>query len=350
MFNLKDKIMKKSVPIMFHLLFWIFTGLLVTLVFQLMSIFSATVGGGGGPDFFEILSFQVKVLPVGACIFYASFFSLDYFVKKPVRFTWLAVGYIILTLVFLLPAMYANAKGSRKTDFLEIILVFFPVLYFNVFGFLFKTFIEWINDRKIKAELEKDKVTSQLELLKSKINPHFLFNTLNNIDVLIMKEPAKASEYLKKLSEILRFMLYETGIEKILLSKEIEYIRKYIDLQKIRTANQDFVKFEITGDPEGKLVAPMIFIHFIENAFKFASNKKIDSAVNISFNISDNKLSFLCSNHKSISEELLAEKNGLGINLIKQKLELIYRNNYNLQIKDENNWFSVNLEIQLDEH
>ncbi len=334
---------------MFHLLFWIFTCLLVILVFQLMSIASSVLGGAG-PDINDIVDFLIRVLPVGACIFYASYFSLDYFVRKPVRFIWLALAYVLFTLVFLVPAIYINVKSSKKTDFLEFILFFFPVLYFNVFGFLFKTFIEWIKDKKIKAELEKDKIESQLELLKSKLNPHFLFNTLNNIDVLIQEEPNNASEYLKKLSEILRFMLYESNEDKIPLSKEIEYIRKYIDLQKIRTANHNFVKFEITGDPDDKIVAPMIFIHFIENAFKFASNKKIENAVNIKFEISNSKLSFFCSNHKNTSDETNPEKNGLGIHLIMQKLDLIYKKNYNLQINDEADWYNVNLEIKLDEH
>ena len=341
--------MRKSALIMFHLLFWIFTSLLVILVFQLMSLPSSVLGGGG-PSIKDNLATLLIILPIGACIFYASYFSLNYFVKRPTRFIWIAIGYIIFTLVFLIPAIVADLKSSRNPDFLASIMVFFPVLYFNVFGFLFKTFIEWIKDRKIKAELEKDKITSQLELLKSKLNPHFLFNTLNNIDVLIKEEPNKASEYLKKLSEILRFMLYESNVDKIPLTKEIEYIRKYIDLQKIRTANLDFVKFEIIGDPNGKIVAPMIFIHFIENAFKFASNKKIENAVNIKFEIMDNRLSFYCNNHKNISDESNSEKNGLGIYLIKQKLDLIYKKNYNLHINDEENWYNVNLEIQLDEH
>lgn len=341
--------MKKSALIMFHLLYWIFTSLLVILVFQLLSL-PSTVLGGGGPSIKDNLATLVIILPCGACIFYASYLSLNYFVRRPTRFIWIAIGYIIFTLVFLIPAIVADLKSSKNPDYLASIIVFFPVLYFNVFGFLFKTFIEWIKDRKIKAELEKDKITSQLELLKSKLNPHFLFNTLNNIDVLIQEEPNKASEYLRKLSEILRFMLYESNVDRIPLSKEIEYIRKYIDLQKIRTVNPDFVKFEITGDTNGKLVVPMIFIHFIENAFKFASNKKIENAVNIKFEIVDNKLSFYCNNHKNISDELNSEKNGLGINLIKQKLDLIYKKNYNLHIKDEDNWYNVNLEIQLDEH
>jgi two-component system, LytTR family, sensor kinase len=341
--------MKKSALIMFHLLFWVFTSLLVILIFQLISL-PASVLGGGGPSIKDNVATLLIILPIGGCLFYASYFSLNFFVKRPARFIWIAIGYIIFTLVFLIPAIVADLKSSRNPDFLASIIVFFPILYFNVFGFLFRTFIEWIKDRKIKAELEKDKIASQLELLKSKLNPHFLFNTLNNIDVLIQEEPNKASEYLRKLSEILRFMLYESNVDKISLTKEIEYIKKYIDLQKIRTANMDYVKFEITGDPDSKIVAPMIFIHFIENAFKFASNKKIENAVNIKFEISDNILSFYCNNHKNISDDLNSEKNGLGIYLIRQKLELIYKKNYNLHIKDEDNWYKVNLEIQLDEH
>lgn len=341
--------MKKSALIMFHLLFWIFTSLLVILVFKIISETSLLLGGGV-PKIKVNLAPLSTILPIGACIFYASYFSLYFFIRRHSRFIWLAIGYVMFTLFFLIPAVLIDIKSSRKPDLVISLFTFFPILYFNVFGFLFKTFIEWIKDRKIKAELEKDKIASQLELLKSKLNPHFLFNTLNNIDVLIQEEPGKASEYLKKLSEILRFMLYESNVDRIPLNKEIEYITKYIDLQKIRTANLDFVKFEIIGDPNGKIVAPMIFIHFIENAFKFASNKKIENAVNIKFEISDSRLSFYCSNHKNILDESNPEKNGLGIYLIKQKLDLIYNKNYNLHIKDEDNWFNVNLEIQFDEH
>jgi LytS/YehU family sensor histidine kinase len=94
----------------------------------------------------------------------------------------------------------------------------------------------------------------------------------------------------------------------------------------------------------------MIFIHLIENAFKYASNKKIENAVNIRFEITDKFLSFYCNNHKSIADETNPEKNGMGINLLKQKLDLIYKKNYNLNIIDEDNWYTVNLEIPIDEH
>jgi len=316
---------------------------MVILVFHLLALPASVLGGGGSPDIQETFLALLFTLPIGAIIFYSSYFSLNYFVKRTIRFIWFAICYAILISVL----VFIEKHDSGDVDTLDILIILFPVLYFNIFGFLFQTFIEWIKDRRIKAELEKDKVTSQLELLKSQINPHFLFNTLNNIDVLILDEPKKASDYLIKLSEILRFMLYETNTERVPLSKEIEYIEKYIELQKIRTLNDKFVGLEIVGKMKDRFIAPMIFIHFVENAFKYATNKKIENAIIIRLDISDNKMSFICKNHINHSDVTTQVNNGLGFNLIKQRLDLIYGMDYNLNVNNEDNWYIVNLEIQL---
>jgi hypothetical protein len=278
---------------------------------------------------------------IGACIFYFSYFSLNFFLKRPVQFVWILLFYILLGLIISLPADLFSEQAGWDLG---------PILYFNLCGFLFKACVEWIKDRKIRLELEKDRETSQLELLKSKIDPHFLFNNLNNIDVFIQEDPKQASEYLKKLSDILRFMLYEANTQKIPLNKELEYIHKYIDLQKIRTSNLNFVKFELNGDVTNKLISPMILIHFIENAFKFAGNKKIENAVVLRFDIIHNRLTFFCKNHISAAKELNHEINGLGIQLLKKKLDLLYKKDYKLNTSEENNWYIVNLQIPLDDH
>jgi two-component system LytT family sensor kinase len=342
--------MKKSVLVMFHLLFWIFSGLLVTLGFQLLSI-PAHIFGGKGPGILENLAVLSIVLPIGACIFYVSYFSLNFFIKQTSRFIWIALFYTLFVIVLIVNDKYGISTGSanetERIDFLSILLLLIPFLYFNTFGFLFRTFIEWFKDRKIKAELQKDKIESQLELLKSKLNPHFLFNTLNNIDILIQDEPNKASEYLKKLSEILRFMLYETNTERILLSNEIEHIKKYIDLQKIRTSNNDFVDLQVVGDSSDRQIAPMIFVHFIENAFKYATNKKIKNAISVKFEILDKSVSFMCKNHIDSIDLTTKEKNGIGIQLIKQRLDLVYKTDYVLNIVEKDSWYIVNLDIKL---
>jgi len=144
-------------------------------------------------------------------------------------------------------------------------------------------------------------------------------------------------------------MLYEANADKIPLTKEIEYTSQYIDLQKIRTANMNFVKFEVNGDASNKKISPMILIHFIENAFKYAGNKKINNAVEVRLDISEKHLSFFCKNHVSSTKDLGSTQKGLGIQLLTQKLDLIYKKDYKLVTKEENNWYIVQLEIALDE-
>lgn len=264
--------MTKSIVVIFHLFFWIFTGCFIDYLFQsaaLQTWFILNAHPAHGSFTVDTRSnFPVMIflLSIGAFVFYVSYFSLNFLLKRPWQLLWIIAFYVLYTLITSLPASLVSSQAFSTLG---------PALYFNSFGFLFKIFIEWLNDRKLKAELEKDKVTSQLELLKSKIDPHFLFNNLNNIDAFIKEDPQKASEYLRKLSDILRFMLYESNADKVPLAKEIEYISKYIDLQKIRTANASFVDFYLSGDINNREISPMILIYFIENAFKYASNKKI---------------------------------------------------------------------------
>lgn len=344
--------MKKSVLIMFHLLFWIFTCLLVMLVLHLLELGIGLLhirrhGVMDNTLLFNSI-FLLIVLPIGACIFYASYYSFNFFMKRPVRFNWIIISYILFIIVISLPGYWASQQGgSRNVNHLDgllsSLLFVAPILYFNFFGFLFRTFIEWIGDRKIKAELEKDNIISQLELLKLKINPHFLFNTINNIDILIQEDAIKASEYLNKLSDIMRFMLYETKEEKISLAKELSYIKKYIELQKIRTTNPNYVKHEVKGEVGNLLIEPMLFIPFIENAFKHAENKKVENAIRICFDISKDKIKFECENAFSVDNQLKNEHSGLGNELIQRRLDLLYPNKHTFEVENNNGFYKVKL-------
>ena len=150
---------------------------------------------------------------------------------------------------------------------------------------IIKGFITWFEEIQVKEALQLKNLSTELDLIKSQLDPHFLFNTINNIDTLLLNSPELASQYLNKLSDILRFMLFETKTDKIPLSKEIAYIEKYIELQKIRTSNSNFVNLAIKGDISNHTIPAMLFIPFIENAFKHVSNKKTDNAINITLEI-----------------------------------------------------------------
>ncbi|HXU26582.1 MAG TPA: histidine kinase, partial [Bacteroidia bacterium] len=169
--------------------------------------------------------------------------------------------------------------------------------------------------------------------------------TINNIDVMITKDAAQASAYLNKLSDIMRFMLYETKTEKIPLSKELTYIEKYIDLQKIRTSNINYVNYHVEGDGSNLVIAPMLFIPFIENAFKHAENKKLDNAVNVKLTLSKEMIIFECENKFSEGATNTDEQSGLGNELIAKRLQLLYPNKHTLSVNNKNLTYNVKLVV-----
>lgn len=244
-----------------------------------------------------------------------------------------------------------NDKSIDTSDLLSSIFVFTLITFtLGICGSVIRVFFKWFSDLKYRKELEKKNLQTELALLKSQISPHFLFNTLNNIDVLITKDSEKASVYMKKLSDILRFMLYETSDESIPMSLELEYIEKYIELQKIRTSNDSFVNFSVNGKADDLNIAPMIFIPFIENAFKHSSNKKAIDAIKIGFDFSNDSIKFSCENFKNKSATLIQKQSGLGVNLIKQRLNLLYKDKHTLKVENSEDKYLVTLAIQLNDN
>jgi two-component system LytT family sensor kinase len=329
--------------ILFHLAYW---GLILYRVFSI----NVPNGNAGFKNFYFNLWLG---LALGFVVFYIVYgFIFPYFIQKSKKVT--DVVHMLLLLIilgFMVGVPFLQAYFNQYQD--AVYRVDMSKLLWSLFGFsitaLFvKGFTTWILEIEYKQQLEKNNLESNLALLKARINPHFLFNTLNNIDVLIEKDAAVASTYLKKLSDILRFTLYESPSEIILLSKEADYIRQYIELQQIRTSNADFVKFNFEPDTDNLQIAPMLFIPFIENAFKYSSNKKIKDAVIISLGTKHNEVVFTCSNAYDANTKVQYEENsGLGLALIKSRLELLYPKNYKLVINKTTNRFNVNLSITL---
>jgi two-component system, LytTR family, sensor kinase len=208
-----------------------------------------------------------------------------------------------------------------------------------------KGFITWFNEIKLKEDLREKSHQMEMALIKSQFDPHLLFNTINNIDALILKDAVRASEYLNKLSDIIRFVLYETQDDKILLSRELEYITKYIALQKIRTANENYVHFTVTGTIGDKRIAPMVFIPFIENAFKHTTNKKLENAIKVSLIIEDDAIQLVCENKYDAKQPAQPTTGGLGNQLIQKRLDLIYSGRHRLEVFKTEELYSVHLTI-----
>lgn len=213
-------------------------------------------------------------------------------------------------------------------------------------GIGIRALVEYFNQKENKKELEKKNLESEINLLRSQINPHFLFNTLNNIDALIRKDPERASDLLIKLSTQMRYMLYDSNTHNIQLSSELEFINDYIDLQKLRFENENVVQLEIKGDVDNSFIPPMLFIPFIENAFKHCSNYDVDKAIDISIEVTDNLYLFKAKNLFEEKTEVSKDKtSGIGVQLTKRRLELLYPKMHKLEIKKEAGWYSLILKI-----
>ncbi len=238
-----------------------------------------------------------------------------------------------------------NLICHRDTNFISTPIIAFISLLFGSVGFIFKGFFTWSKEIKLKEELIEKTHKTEMALVKSQLDPHFLFNTINNIDILILKDPKEASNYLNKLSDIMRFMLFETKTNRIPLNNELRYIEKYIELQKIRTSNTNYVSYFVDGNPQGKYIAPMVFIPFIENAFKHCNNKKLKNAIAIEIGVTNKIITLRCTNKFNLYQKKKSDNHGLGNELIEKRLNLIYPDQHTLHITKTNNEYIVTLSI-----
>jgi two-component system, LytTR family, sensor kinase len=222
---------------------------------------------------------------------------------------------------------------------------YFPVLTAAVFGSFFCVIINWIRTLNQKTELDRQKLAVELDLLKSKLNPHFLFNTLNNIDSLIQQNPAEASSALIKLSDIMRYLTYETSSEVVDLRREIEYIRNFIDLYRIRIKTPDDICFEVHGDLN-IMIAPALFVPLIENAFKFASFRTGKPGVDIKLSSDNGIVVFEISNFFESNLNVADNgHSGYGLINLRTRLDLMYHEKYQLIIEPGDKSYHVILTI-----
>ncbi|MGC9345008.1 MAG: sensor histidine kinase, partial [Bacteroidales bacterium] len=184
------------------------------------------------------------------------------------------------------------------------------------------------------------------QLLRSKINPHFLFNTLNNINSLLEFNKDKARQSIIGLGDLMAYMVYEADVEYVPLDKEIKYIRDFIDLQSLRLEKDDFVEFNVEGDPSNLMIASMILIPFVENAFKYC-DKSICPGITIRINIEDSKLEFYSANR--VSTEINGNNNssGFGMDNVKKRLDQLYGQKHELSLNTDGNNYQVHLKIDL---
>ena len=353
--------MKKSIVVLIHIGFWLNYFLLISImlaVFYRSSSHSVdqTERIKNAFESLFLFAFLPSFITFYGCYYliFPKFLQQKKTLRSIIYGFLISIGTSIIVYILMryliesgqLMDMDKGGINGRSTAIRTILVMSFIASISGIAAMVIKGFITWVDEIKLKEELKWKNHETEMALVKAQLDPHFLFNTLNNIDVLILEDATKASNYLNKLSDILRFMLYETKTDTILLEKEIEYIEKYIELQKIRTSNANYINFQITGNPGNKTIAPMVFIQFIENAFKHSTNKKIDHAINVYLSIEKKTIRFVCKNKFDPKRKLKQGSNGLGNDLIQKRLNLIYPNKHTLELSNHCNLYTVNLIIQ----
>ena len=208
-----------------------------------------------------------------------------------------------------------------------------------------KLYFKQRGDRKRLEQLEKENLEQQLEYLKYQINPHFLMNTLNNIHALVDIDPEKSKQTILELSKMMRFVLYEGNKQVVPLDREIAFLQNYIQLMKLRYTDKVKITVDVPKNLPNKEVPPLMFITFVENAFKHGVSYRQASFIDIAISIGEDKLVFDCRNSRIPKED--DKHGGVGLANVKKRLELIYGNRYTLDIKDEQDTYTVKLSLPL---
>ena len=289
--------MKRPLVVLLHGGYWLIYLLLLSVTLTVI----ATQATRTTPNLLSFIPLIVLFVGPNLISFYSFYFLLfSRFLRRRKILPLIIFGSIICALsafsgLFLsLPFFgFGQRIFADAREFFTLLASFFGIAAIHgTIALVIRGFITWYDEIKLKEELTQRNFEMELALIKSQINPHFLFNTINNIDYLITKQPTLASAFLNKLSDILRYMVYETKTEKIPLAIELDYIEKYLELQKIRTHNPHYVNFKVAGEAGSLIIAPMILFPFIENAFKHTENKKSSNTIRIKVAIEKNKLVF----------------------------------------------------------
>jgi hypothetical protein len=232
--------------------------------------------------------------------------------------------------------------GKQHLDIVSIVL-FLMIISLSTVSSLIK---QWRTSEKKAAKAEADKARAKLSFLKAQINPHFLFNTLNNIYALAVTKDEKAADAVMKLSNIMRYVTDEVSEDFVSLEKEVASASDYIDLQKLRLNEKAKIDFKITGDIQGRKIAPLIFMSFIENSFKHGISSHEVSPVTIHIATDQKAVTLFCQN-KIFSHLRNTERPGIGIANARQRLQYLYANKHLLTITQEKGLYTVQLIVQM---
>jgi len=337
------------IPIRYHLLFW-----LIYFIFNFFRF--ATINN----DYWYSLKSNLIEFPLNIIITYFTIYYLipKFILKKKyleffLLFTFsLALFYLTrtgLNYILVSENIWPEAQGNQEPfTVIHVVELVIGAIYVIALVSAIKLTYDWVNEKKRNDDLQRMQLETELNFLKSQIQPHFFFNTLNNLYALVIKNSPKAPNVVMKLSEIMQYVLYEVKEPKISLMKSINYLYSYLELEKLRYGERVKSDISIEGDIDDIEIPPLLFLPFLENCFKHGTNHQTDINVNIAFVVKDNFLFFTVEND-FVKNDDTATKHGIGIENTKRRLQLLYGSSYSLKTRSKGNIYTVNLKLPLHE-
>lgn len=342
----KEFIIKKIGQLLLHILFWCGVLLFYTYFF-----------GSGTTNFSYVLSFSIFLMPITIATTYVSIYKLipDYLLKKKYflfglysLYTLIISAYLIVIsifygLIYLSDFKYDNMAPMTKNLLFIMVGVYLVTIIVSAFKLLKLN----LKNAKKTSELETKILETQLKLkeqelnyLKMQIHPHFLFNTLNTMYGFALKKADETPEMILKLSNLLDYLLYQVDKPFVLLTEEINHIKDYIELEKMRFNDTLNVVFDIENISETIKIAPMLLLPFIENSFKHGTLKNGLLKIKIDLSCTVETINFYIENNSS---KVKNTNKGIGLENMEKRLELLYKDNYDLKIDDDSESFKVKL-------
>ena len=274
---------------------------------------------------------------------YTLLFPIYYLKKKKIKYFFLVILIIVIVIIISRITMIKYFAFHAINSMPKTELVAFAVFRMMLALFLSSALI--VYERWQKSE--KERLLAEVSFLKSQINPHFLFNTLNGIYTLVLKKSDKAAESVSKLSALLQYVVTDVAKEKVSLENEINYISNYIELQKLRLTNTTQINFLVTGNLSALQIEPLLLISFIENAFKHGISTEIECIININIRIEANNLFLQVQNQKVKRVIEAMDDTGIGMNNTINRLNKSYPDRHALNITEDKESYTVNLSLQL---
>ncbi len=285
------------------------------------------------------------------------FYLIPNFLTEKKR-EWTFIGSLLLACAVLTPLkvitlyfLHSNFPQIQTELIKNQVWYFLGMVYIAGFSTIYSIIAEWKQQERQRQELQNQTIASELRFLKTQINPHFLFNTLNSLYALTLKKSEDAPEVVLRLSEMMRYMLYECNEPQVFLTKEIAYIENYLNLEKMRLPKKIDLKFDVSGAISDVQVAPLLFIPFIENSFKHGVANQIgEGHVYIKMHCSEHRLDFSIENSRADVQQFNAlsgkKSGGIGLVNVKRRLDLLYPGKNELKIEETPDLYKVALKME----